>query len=629
MKPLNFHNCVYNRRHRPLRSLVLLVACSLGQYAPAQQQDETPKEPVVEGQVYDHRGAGTADVDVSLSPANDEAQALATTKTNQYGDFAIHHDTPLSGSFVVTFRKAGYTETRREIEIVPGDLPPFIELLLPGSLTLHGTVANIDAEKPISEASVRLDAAGRSWNATTASDGTFIIENIFPGQGTITVTASGFGREKHNVDDLAKPTPVRINLGPERICKIIVGDWRGTPIQDAKLTAYDDHLHARWFGQSDKEGLITLQGLHREATLLNVQLTHPNYVSDVDAARELALPEGTRESEHQLALLAAGTVEGVVRDRENQDPLQGVRVTVGASMNPSLPRTWTGFDGKFSIPGVPPGPTIVTTYLRSYAPELQSAKVKPNEVTTVEFAMVATREAAGTVVNAEGDPIPNAYLFATSWRSHSTLGVQALTDDNGRFTMETIPADEFAVSIQAPGSETLEDQIITPGKTDHRFELKERPKPPAPANAPKVGEPFPDLELTTTDSRKFKTADFKGKWVLIDFWATWCGPCVAEIPDLVKLHEAFADRDDFLMINITAENTQSKVAKFIKKNKMTWPQVFGPKSGAQEANTACGITAIPTKFLIAPDGTLKSTDLTAGTLKTKIQNLLPPKPAQN
>lgn len=626
MKTIILHNCVGKRAVRSVLWIGVLVAGGVGVRLPA--QDKTAdRVPVVEGQVLDHRGSGVADVAVRLIVKDaDEASApIAEGTTNRYGDFAIHHAEALSGSYVLDFSKEGYTRTRRDVEIKSGGRPPFVDLILAGGMTFGGQVVDGSNGAPVAGARVRIEAGGRDWNTVTGADGTFSLEQVLPDPGALTVKAEGFARYKRVFDSLDASEPMRIKLGPERRCRLIIMDWRGDPVAGVGVTCRDDHLKEQWSGTSDAKGAVTLRGLSPESSSLRVRLTHARYVSDDWFNRKVSLPEGVRASEHTLTLLTAGSVRGRITEAGSGDPLQGVRVMVGADMNRPQPRGWTDFDGTYTIRGVPPGDTIVTTYLRGHAPELYRTKVKPNEASTVDLAMRRSKVAAGVVVDGEGRPVSGASVLATRWRGHSTLGVQAMTDEQGRFGFDTIPVDTFLVAVYATGYEPLDDQVITPGRTDHRLVLVRLAAAQGGASSgPKVGDAFPAVDLVTLDGKPLKFSDLKGKTVLVDFWATWCGPCVAEIPDLVRLHEAYGKRDDFVMINVSIDmdGSEKAVRRFVKKKKMDWAQVFGSKAGAQKLAEACGVTYVPRKLLVGPGGKVLLTELDGSTLKKTIAKYL-------
>ncbi len=135
-------------------------------------------------------------------------------------------------------------------------------------------------------------------------------------------------------------------------------------------------------------------------------------------------------------------------------------------------------------------------------------------------------------------------------------------------------------------------------------------------------EQAPPLELTTLDGRSLNLADLEGKTVFLDFWATWCGPCIAEIPNVRKIHDAFAGDDDFVLIGISLDTDERALRRFIKDQKIVWPQVFGPKSGAEKASRDYGAFAIPATFLIGPDGKIKATNLHGPGMKDRIGKLL-------
>ncbi len=120
------------------------------------------------------------------------------------------------------------------------------------------------------------------------------------------------------------------------------------------------------------------------------------------------------------------------------------------------------------------------------------------------------------------------------------------------------------------------------------------------------GQPFVDFAGKTPEGADVKLSDYvgKGKWVLTDFWASWCGPCMREVPNLKKTHETLAG-DNFTVLGIAVwerggDNTAS--AKRMEEMGMTWPQIF---AGADNTPTdSYGILGIPTLILFAPDGTI-------------------------
>jgi thiol-disulfide isomerase/thioredoxin len=134
---------------------------------------------------------------------------------------------------------------------------------------------------------------------------------------------------------------------------------------------------------------------------------------------------------------------------------------------------------------------------------------------------------------------------------------------------------------------------------------------PAPASAPTVADAPPawtDLPpevamapLKDANGAPFKLADFFGKVVVVNFWATWCGPCRREIPELVKLHKEFQSRG-VEVIGLTSEDpgaSTEKVRKFIQDFQIDYR--IGWATGQVSAPLMQGHTAIPQIFVISPD----------------------------
>jgi peroxiredoxin len=115
------------------------------------------------------------------------------------------------------------------------------------------------------------------------------------------------------------------------------------------------------------------------------------------------------------------------------------------------------------------------------------------------------------------------------------------------------------------------------------------------------GKPAPDFSLPGLDGKKINLSDYRGKVVLVNIWATWCLPCVEEMPSMQKLYNEFKGNDfEILAVSIDAQGLKV-VAPFMKKHKLTFPALLDPKGTVK---TAYGITGIPESFIIDKEGNL-------------------------
>lgn len=121
------------------------------------------------------------------------------------------------------------------------------------------------------------------------------------------------------------------------------------------------------------------------------------------------------------------------------------------------------------------------------------------------------------------------------------------------------------------------------------------------------GRPAPDFEVKTLDGQTIKLSSLKGKVVLLDFWATWCGPCRQEVPAMKKIYEANKDKD-FVMLGISADRQREELEQFIKERQMPWKQVFEPETDKGTARFAYGVMKFPTTVLIDRKGIIRSVD---------------------
>ncbi|MBP5513466.1 MAG: TlpA family protein disulfide reductase [Bacteroidaceae bacterium] len=140
-----------------------------------------------------------------------------------------------------------------------------------------------------------------------------------------------------------------------------------------------------------------------------------------------------------------------------------------------------------------------------------------------------------------------------------------------------------------------------------------------------TGNIFRDFEAETTDSVLHFLSEYagRGKYVLLDFWASWCGPCIAAFPMMKQLHESYANRG-LRIIGISIDEDGASWRKAVEKHNLPWLQVHetaASKTNRSAASDLYRITAVPTLVLIAPNGKVLSTDLEGEILKTKLAEI--------
>lgn len=129
-----------------------------------------------------------------------------------------------------------------------------------------------------------------------------------------------------------------------------------------------------------------------------------------------------------------------------------------------------------------------------------------------------------------------------------------------------------------------------------RFDPAQAAKQEAPSKM--EGKLAPDFALTTLDGKSMRLADYRGKIVFLNIWASWCAPCRDEMPSMQKLHDHFKGQD-FAMLTITIDKERDKAEAMLKELNLTFPAAMDPE---QTVAAQYQITGVPETFLIDKNG---------------------------
>lgn len=328
--------------------------------------------------------------------------------------------------------------------------------------------------------------------------------------------------------------------------------------------------------------------------------------------------------------------------------------------------------GRFAFPNVPAGTIRIelkqpmTANSWSYK-ELQTVDVDPGATNTVHIILNG-RDVIGhwkrsADMPADADltqgnfylrpkmdpaPIPKELdspekiqAWFKTW-SKTEAGKKYMAAERKMATLRAAPDGTLRAEAVAPGTYTLSGNFWSNGGSVAEVESREVTIPTSSANAPdqpfdlgevvvkpvkhlNIGQEAPDFSVKTLDGKSLKLSDYRGKYVLLDFWATWCGPCVAETPHLKAAYDAYGDNPQFVMISLSLDQKTAQPKEFVKKHDIQWLQGFLGDWSKDTVTKDYSVQGIPSIFLIGPDGKIIAQNLRGERIKSAVGSALPAK----
>jgi thiol-disulfide isomerase/thioredoxin len=296
-------------------------------------------------------------------------------------------------------------------------------------------------------------------------------------------------------------------------------------------------------------------------------------------------------------------------------------------------------DKKYRTEIVPPGANVIPAVLGQSQALLPRLIGQPEVLRQLlaQPGVTATLGSPGTIGGAATETINASLPTPDGSKAQFTFAVDS-ADHLLRSLTQTASVSKNGVAQSFTHTETVTALTVTPlSAADFTFIPPPGvtkivpPTPKAGQAAPKEplmhdprlvpgARPFP-LAAKDLSGKPISLAQYHGKVVLMDFWATWCGPCVGEMPNVIAAYKKY-HAQGFDIVGISLDQSRPALTAFIAKNKMPWRQVFDGKGWNSAVPHQYGVTAIPFGLLIGRDGKIAALDVRGPTLTAAIKRAL-------